>query len=164
MSIRPHVLAVRTMRREKNAPHTPWVQPVMSPKWYTLFCCDCALAHQFQFRIHKGKVQWRVKRANLYTQMKRKSKEERGHITILKKGEGVRALVDGAMVITLVNGLRRGGSKVERKRKQKCPTKSSDPTRRRSQSARRKASSTNRKTNTPAKTGKRIAGKDGDKS
>jgi hypothetical protein len=107
----------------------------------------CAVASQARQPLHSNEAQ---------------EQRRTGHITILKKGEGVRALVDGAMVITLVNGLRRGGSKIERKKK--CPTKSSDPTRRRSRSARRKASNTNRKTNTPAKTGKRIAGKDGDKS
>lgn len=123
MAIRKQILNVRTLRRAANESVTPWQQPVMSPKWYTLFCCDCALAHQFQFRIYKSspkaapKVQFRVKRADLYTQMKRKHKSEKDHISILKKGECVRALVDGAMVISLVNGLKRGGTKRENKKR-----------------------------------------------
>lgn len=121
MAIRPQVLNVSTMRAQRNSPWSAWVQPVMSPKVYTLFCCDCALCHQFQYKVRIGKdgkprVIWRVKRANLYTQMKRKHLSEKGHIEILKKGEKVVALVDKAMVITLENGLRRGGSKKEKKK------------------------------------------------
>lgn len=119
MAVNPRILGVKTMRRAKNSPISPWQKPVMSPRWYTLFCCDCALAHRFQFKVRGKQVQFRVKRANLYTQMKRKHKSEKGQITILKKGEAIRALVDGAMVLTLVNGLRRGGGKVERKKKGK---------------------------------------------
>ena len=112
------------MRTRRNSPWSAWVQPVMAPKVYTLFCCDCALCHQFQYRIRvggdgKSRVQWRVKRANLYTQMKRKHKSEKGHIDILKKGERVEATVDGAMVITLENGLRRGGKRRLPKKKGK---------------------------------------------
>lgn len=117
MAVNRRILGVKTMRRANNSPISPWQKPVMSPKWYTLFCCDCALCHQFQFRIRNEIVQFRVKRANLYTQMKRKHETEKGHITVLKKGEKIRALVDGAMVLTLCNGLKRGGGKVERKKK-----------------------------------------------
>lgn len=88
----------------------------MSPQRYTMFCCDCGLAHQFQFRIGKDRkgrdrVQFRVKRADLYTQMHRKRKATKGEVDVLKKGEAVVATIDGAMVITLQNGLRRGGVK-----------------------------------------------------
>lgn len=126
MAIRKQILNVKTLRRAANESVTPWQQPVMSPKWYTLFCCDCALAHQFQFRIWGGdkgqlkpRVQFRVRRADLYTQMKRKHKTEKDHISLLKKGECVRALVDGAMVISLVNGLKRGGTKREQPKKKR---------------------------------------------
>lgn len=124
MPIRKRILDVKTLRRVKGKEFTVWQQPVMQPKWYTMFCCDCALCHQFQFRIAhspKGKphVQFRVRRANSYTQLKRKHKSEQGHIARLKKGDCVRALVDNAMVITLVNGLRRGGAKTQRKKKRK---------------------------------------------
>lgn len=122
MSIRQQVLNVRTMQVRKNSKWCAWQQPVASPDVYTMFCCDCALCHQFQFRVGKGpggkpRAQFRVTRANLYTQMKRKHRSERHHITFLKKGEKIVALVDNAMVITLVNGLRRGGARVKRKKR-----------------------------------------------
>lgn len=112
------------MRARPNTPWSSWVQPVMAPKLYTLFCCDCDLCHQFQYRVRfdkhdKPHVQWRVKRANLYTQMKRKHAAAKGKIDLLKKGEKVVALVDGAMVITLENGLRHAKHKVERRKKGK---------------------------------------------
>lgn len=128
MTIRRQVLNVKTMRRApKDSDKTPWQQPIAYPKWYTLFCCDCALCHQFQFRVGKDgtghdRVQFRVRRANLYTQMKRKHKSEAGHIERLKKGECVRALVDGVYVINLTNGLRRGGAKHEKRKPRNAKT------------------------------------------
>lgn len=125
MAIRREIVNVKTMRRSRKDPDkTAWQQPIAAPKWYTMFCCDCALGHQFQFRVGKGpkgepRAQFRVRRADLYTQMKRKHKSEKGHISILKKGECVRALIDGVMVISLVNGLKRGGSKQEKPKKRK---------------------------------------------
>lgn len=122
MAIREAVLTVRTMRTAKGSKWSAWQQPVMRPKRYTMFCCDCSLCHQFEFRVgqdrdKKPRVQFRAKRADLYTQMRRKSKVEKKHISSLKKGECVRALVNGAMVVSLVNGLRRGGTKREKRNK-----------------------------------------------
>lgn len=37
-----------------------WVEPRM--KNYYLKCCDCGLVHRMDFRIVKGKVQFKVKR------------------------------------------------------------------------------------------------------
>lgn len=80
---------------------------------YTLFCCDCCLAHQLHFRIvmsPKGKrcIQYRIRRADMYTQMMRKKTRS---ITKLNKGEKIKALHDGVMVAVLPNGLRRGKRK-----------------------------------------------------
>lgn len=47
-----------------------WVQPVM--KGYLLSCCDCRLVHRLDFRIHKGRIQFRAKRATGYTRRERK--------------------------------------------------------------------------------------------
>lgn len=42
-----------------------WVQPV--PKGYKMQCCDCGLVHRLDFRIHEGRVQFRVFRDNRAT-------------------------------------------------------------------------------------------------
>ncbi len=42
-----------------------WVQPIK--EGYKMQCCDCALVHQLDFRIHKGRVQFRVRRDNRAT-------------------------------------------------------------------------------------------------
>lgn len=39
-----------------------WVQPVR--KGYLFRCCDCDLVHRMDFRIYKGRVQFRVYRDN----------------------------------------------------------------------------------------------------
>jgi hypothetical protein len=47
-----------------------WVQPVK--RGYLLACCDCCLVHRMDFRIHKGRVQFRVSLAPRSTaQMRR---------------------------------------------------------------------------------------------
>lgn len=47
-----------------------WVQPVK--RGYLLACCDCHLAHWFDFRVMaNGKVQFRCKRAPRYTARER---------------------------------------------------------------------------------------------
>lgn len=116
--------ASRSLSRAPNSPWTPWQQPVAFPQKYRLFCCDCGLAHNLQFRVGKDgegydRAQFRVSRADSYTQHHRRlvTKGRNSKIVLLKKGEGVRATVDGAMVITLSNGLRRGGAKVERRKR-----------------------------------------------
>ncbi len=35
-----------------------WVQPIKSG--YKLACCDCGLVHRVDFRIYRGRVQFRV--------------------------------------------------------------------------------------------------------
>lgn len=47
-----------------------WVQPIR--KGYKLACCDCALTHTMDFRIHKGRVQFRADRDNRATANKRR--------------------------------------------------------------------------------------------
>lgn len=49
-----------------------WVQPVR--KGYKLACCDCGLVHEMDFRIHKGRVQFRARRHNKATAGKRAAK------------------------------------------------------------------------------------------
>ncbi len=50
-----------------------WVQPVR--KNYQLACCDCGLVHAVDFRIFKGRIQWRMRRNNRATgQMRRHAK------------------------------------------------------------------------------------------
>ena len=36
-----------------------WIQPVR--KGYKMACCDCGLTHSLDFRIHKGRVQFRAR-------------------------------------------------------------------------------------------------------
>lgn len=38
-----------------------WVQPIESG--YVMRCCGCDLAHEMDFRIHEGKIQFRARRA-----------------------------------------------------------------------------------------------------
>ena len=35
-----------------------WIQPIRNG--YELLCCDCNLNHVMQFRIYKGKIQFRA--------------------------------------------------------------------------------------------------------
>lgn len=37
-----------------------WIQPVR--KGYRMACCDCGLVHEMDFRIYKGRVQFRARR------------------------------------------------------------------------------------------------------
>jgi hypothetical protein len=47
-----------------------WIQPVRSG--YRMACCDCGLVHEIDFRIVKGRVQFRVRRNDRSTgQMRR---------------------------------------------------------------------------------------------
>lgn len=116
MATRKHINRIVTapvLRRARNDEWTRWQQPVMYPKRYTMFCCDCGLAHQFNFRIHSFSegdvVQFRVRRADLYTQRHRKNLAKKGKIESLSKGERIYATRDGVFCLTLTNGLRRGG-------------------------------------------------------
>lgn len=46
-----------------------WVQPIT--EGYKMSCCDCGLVHELDFRVEKGKVQFRVRRDNRATAGKR---------------------------------------------------------------------------------------------
>ncbi len=47
-----------------------WVQPIR--KGYKFACCDCCLVHKLDFRIYRGRIQFRVFRDNRSTgQMRR---------------------------------------------------------------------------------------------
>lgn len=48
-----------------------WKTP--NAKKYLLGCCDCGLVHEMQFRVHKGDIQYRCRRANGYTRAMRKA-------------------------------------------------------------------------------------------
>lgn len=51
-----------------------WVQPIR--KGYRMACCDCGLVHTMDFRIHKGRAQFRAFRNNRATaQMRRWDKQ-----------------------------------------------------------------------------------------
>jgi hypothetical protein len=57
---------------------TPWVQPV--PKNYRMACCDCGLVHNLEFRIHKGRIQFRVQRNQRSTGQLRRHMRKEGKI------------------------------------------------------------------------------------
>lgn len=47
-----------------------WVQPIR--RGYKLACCDCGLVHMMDFRIHRGRIQFRADRNERSTgQMRR---------------------------------------------------------------------------------------------
>ena len=50
-----------------------WQQPVK--RRYKMVCCDCGLVHWTDFRIHKGRVQFRARRANGLTAKHRKDRK-----------------------------------------------------------------------------------------
>jgi hypothetical protein len=53
-----------------NPKSDEWVQPIR--KNYKLACCDCGLVHQMDFRVYRGRVQFRVRRDNRATAMMRR--------------------------------------------------------------------------------------------
>lgn len=64
---------VRFYRQEGTGPRgfTAWIQPSSMRKHF-IECCDCALVHEFQFRVVNGQVQFRARRADRYTARQRK--------------------------------------------------------------------------------------------
>lgn len=52
-----------------------WVQPIR--KGYKLACCDCGLVHTMDFRIHKGRAQFRAFRHNRATAGMRNADKQR---------------------------------------------------------------------------------------
>ena len=55
---------------EKHAGWTRWIKPYM--RGYLIGCCDCGLHHWMDFRIQRGRVFFRAKRAPAYTRRERK--------------------------------------------------------------------------------------------
>lgn len=47
-------------RKFKEVESGKWEQPVR--KGYLMQCCDCGLIHSFDFRIYRGRVQYRAYR------------------------------------------------------------------------------------------------------
>lgn len=60
-----------------------WIQP--RPYHYRLACCDCGLTHYLDFRVRKGKVQYRIWRATNTTKMMRRRKDMK-YRCVLRKG------------------------------------------------------------------------------
>lgn len=50
----------RTITKYKKAKDGEWIQPII--KGYQLECCGCGLIHTIDFRIIKGKIQFRAYR------------------------------------------------------------------------------------------------------
>ena len=46
--------------RFEQAKSNEWIQPVRNG--YLMACCDCGLVHEIDFRIFKGRIQFRAKR------------------------------------------------------------------------------------------------------
>jgi hypothetical protein len=125
VALRKKIVAVEGLTVEGQSEWCGWQQPVMVPKRYVLFCCDCDLAHQFEFKIIrnakavgdkkvKDRILYRCRRANGYTQAKRKRDAKKtpartgagGGIMALKTGEKLRA-ISPVFVAVLPNGLKR---------------------------------------------------------
>ena len=47
-----------------------WVQPIRDG--YKMACCDCGLVHRMDFRVRRGRVQFRAFRDNRSTAMMRR--------------------------------------------------------------------------------------------
>lgn len=61
----------KRMKQEKEVANgwTRWVQPVV--KHYLMACCDCGLVHRMNFRLHRGRIQFKAQRAIAYTKRER---------------------------------------------------------------------------------------------
>lgn len=57
-----------------------WVQPIN--KGYKMACCDCGLVHDLDFRVYRGRAQFRVRRNNRSTAMIRR------HMGWIKREDG----------------------------------------------------------------------------
>lgn len=62
------------MTRYNEPESNEWVQPVR--KDYKMACCDCGLVHNLDFRIYKGRVQFRARRNKRSTAMMRRWRHE----------------------------------------------------------------------------------------
>jgi hypothetical protein len=49
-----------------------WITPIH--KNFKAICCDCSLVHDMDFRICKGKIQFKVRRNNYSTALTRRNK------------------------------------------------------------------------------------------
>ena len=58
------------MAKYKSPKAGEWVQP--KPEGYDMACCDCCLVHTMDFRVHKGRVQFRAFRNNRSTALMRR--------------------------------------------------------------------------------------------
>lgn len=52
-----------------------WVQPIR--RGYRMYCCDCKLIHEMDFRVVSGRVQFRVRRNNRATAAARREHKAR---------------------------------------------------------------------------------------
>lgn len=53
------------MKNRRQYPYVEageWIQPVR--RGYKMACCDCGLVHTLDFRIHRGRAQFRAFRDN----------------------------------------------------------------------------------------------------
>lgn len=61
--------------KKDYCPRPNWLGWIKWQKLHTeevLTCCDCGLAHTFQFKLVKGKIYWRAKRNKEQTKLNRK--------------------------------------------------------------------------------------------
>lgn len=61
-----------------------WVQPIR--RGYKLACCECSLVHRMDFRIHRGRVQFRAFRDERATGQRRRRERER-HEPVKRKAQ-----------------------------------------------------------------------------
>lgn len=64
-----------------------WVQPVR--QGYKMACCDCGLVHNLDFRIHKGRVQFRAFRNNRSTAMMRRWSKAKAALDVERESESL---------------------------------------------------------------------------
>ena len=65
------VAGVREVKLEFDEPKSgEWVQPIR--RGYLYCCCDCALVHKMDFRVYRGRAQFRVWRDKGNTKRARK--------------------------------------------------------------------------------------------
>jgi hypothetical protein len=60
---------IRRVYETESGGFTVWIQPI--ERGYLMACCDCGLVHEMDFRVDRGRAQFRARRRNGYTKRQR---------------------------------------------------------------------------------------------
>ena len=75
--------------RYETAKDGEWIQP--DRYGYRMMCCDCRLVHEFNFRIYRGRIQYRARRLPRATAAARRKRKGSAQRIRIAKPEKARA-------------------------------------------------------------------------